>query len=125
MRWRKKQTDCIKQGQVNKDLKNKVYKALLDISNDESFDVPTFEEFLTKWQAIEDSQEFYSVVELSECLHTSTQRILQWFRKYKSTLNPINNQGVERRYLVRFMKQFPGEIAAYCDPDLLWLLSIL
>lgn len=125
MQWRKLQLDAIKRGQINKDSKKQVYKSLLIISKENSFLVPTFEKFTEKWEAIEDSQEFYSVVELSQCLHTSTQRILKWFQNYSSVLKPINNEGVERRFLVRFIKQFPGEIVNHCQPDLLWLLSIL
>lgn len=126
MRWRKKQTDLIKKGQVDKKSKKVIYKELLLLSKEvPECGIPLWEEFEKKYQYIEDYQEFYSISELSELFNTSSETIKRWFRVYSNTLCPLDGESVEIKFLRRFVKKFPAEVVENCEPDLLWFISIL
>lgn len=125
MRWRKRQLDLIKKGQIEKKSKQSIYKQLRSLTKkDSSFTLPSLDEFNVKYQFIEDSYEFYCVHELADLLNTPTKTIKKWFRDYKDILHPFQGKAVQLKNFRQFVKKYPGLIDENCQPNLLWFISI-
>lgn len=131
MLWHKKQLRIIHQGKTFNKSPELIYSELVDFSLRTKRVIPTRTEFDCEFNRKTDDrdfEEYLSLSELSSALNTSLSTLNRWLQEYQKLLSPVviqDEPAIKTSRLKLFFRRYPGEVASYCKPDLLWLISII